>query len=226
MAEAEAWLDAQVNPQPPSAPTTTVTLGDWAAYWLATYVEPFSPPNTQHWARYALGLLAPLDAVPLADLRQSALQERVGQLAVAPSTVQGVVGYWRRCLDAAVYDELISRNPAARLIVPKAAPREARRFVTPAEARLLLAAIRGHRFEAAYALLLGCGLRIGEVLGLRWEHVDLAAGRAWIQWQWTNSHWRDLPKGRRARHVTLPPAVVAALIRHRNNQPEDRKSVV
>jgi integrase len=122
--------------------------------------------------------------------------------------------------EAAVDDELLARNPAKRLVLPKAPPRSARRHVAPKEAAALRAAIVGHRFEAAYALLLGCGLRIGEVLGLSWANVDLHGRRAWIQRQWTNGQWRELPKGRNPHWIRLPPVVVSALIRHRNSQPE------
>lgn len=219
-AAAEAWLLAVASPAQPVEAAPPVTLGDWRAFWLDTYVRPFAPPNTVHWATYALDKLAPLDGAPLADVRTSALQEIVGRLGVRGATTQGIVGYWRRCLAAAVHDELIARNPAVPLITPRAEPRTARRFVTPAEAQALLRASVGHRFEAAYALLLGCGLRIGEVLGLSWQHVELGAQRAYVCRQWTNSHWRELPKGRTPRWISLPPAVVAALIRHRNAQPE------
>lgn len=222
LAEAVAWLDSHLHPRPPDPPAReVVTLGTWTGHWWQTYVEPIRPPNTAAWYRYALAQLAEHDSLPIADVRASLLQAAIGMLArrVDAATVQGIAGVWRRCLEAAVDDELIARNPAKRLILPKAPPRVVRRHVTPAEAAALREAIVGHRFEVAYALLLGCGLRIGEVLGLAWEHVRLHERRAWIQRQWTNSHWRELPKGRVPRWVTLPPLVMAALIRHRDRQP-------
>jgi integrase len=220
MADAEAYLAALLNPPPaPTAPPVLVET--WGGIWWKTYVEPFAPPNTARGYLYALGKLRPVYGTPLVDLRPSMLQSVVGTLAAQldAGTVQGIVGVWRRCLEAAVNDELIARNPAKPLVLPKLKPKTKRRHISPNEALILRDAIVNHRFEAAYALLLGCGLRIGEVLGLAWEHVDLVHHRAWIQRQWTNSHWRDLPKGRNPRWVRLPPAVVAALIRHRNEQP-------
>jgi integrase len=222
IAEAEAWLAAQLAPQPAETPTVPLSLGDWAGAWWETYVEPVRAPNTARWYLFALQRLAPFYDTALTDIRASALQAVIAKLAPRydGATLQAIVGVWRRCLDGAVEDELLTRNPARRLVVPRTAPREAKRHVTRQEIAELWPAIRDHRFEAAYALLLGCGLRIGEVLGLHWEHVDLAARRAWIGPQWTNSHWRDRPKNHRPRWVTLPEPVVAALIRHHNGQPE------
>lgn len=217
---AEAWLLAMLQPQD-EAPPAAISLGDWAGIWYDTYVVPIRPETTARTTLYALRKLEPLFRTAVTEVRPSALQAVVGQLAasISPVSIAAVVGVWRRCLEAAVDDGLIARNPAKRLTLPPAPPKPARRFVTPSEARAILAASVGHRFEAAYALLIGCGLRIGEVLGLSWEHVDLARRRAWIGPQWTESRWRPLPKNREGRWIALPPVVVAALIRHRDRQP-------
>lgn len=220
MDAAVAWLDGHLHPQ--SARPAVVTVGQWTGLYHARYVAPIAAPNTVRHYRYLLQQLEPLYEFPLADVRASALQGIVATLTgrIGAATVQQAVGVWRACFEAAVDDELLTRNPARRLVLPKAPPRTARRHITPKEAALLRAAIVRHRFEAAYALMLGCGLRIGECLGLEWRFVDLAGRRAWIQRQWTGGHWRELPKGRLARWIALPPFVVSALIRHRNAQPE------
>lgn len=221
MADAVAWLDGVLAPAPAEPITAPITLREWAGTWHQTYVAPIRPPNTVKWSLYALRKLEPRYASALPDIRASMLQAIVGALSahLGAATVQAIVGVWRRCFEAAADDELITRNPAARLTLPRAAPREVKRHVTTAEVTLLWPKIIGQRFEAAFALLIGCGLRIGEVLGLRWEHVDFRRHRAWIQFQWTNSHMRDLPKGRNPHWVRLPPAVETALIRHRDRQP-------
>ena len=220
-AQAEAWLDAIVTPPAVVVVSAAVTVAEWAGTWWQTYVEAILAPNSARWNLYALRQLAPLYAVPLADLRASQIQGCIGALAarLGPSSTQAIVGVWRRCLAAAVEDELIARNPATRLAVPKGAQRTVKRHVTPAEVARLWPAMRGHRFEAAYALAIGCGLRIGEILGLAWDSVDLAGHRAWIGPQYTNGHWRDAPKGKVPRWIRLPARVEAALIRHRNAQP-------
>ena len=53
-------------------------------------------------------------------------------------------------------------------------------MLTVAEARRLLTAARGDRLEALWVLQLTAGLRLGEVLGLQWEDVDLANRRLTI----------------------------------------------
>lgn len=223
LSDAEAWLDGYLHPQPPMpvavAPTTLET---WAGSWWKTHIEAIHPPNTTKTYLHALRQLDVLYGLPIANVRPSMLQAVIAELngRLDALTIQGIVGVWRRCLEAACNDGLIEKNPARSLTVPKATRAGVpKRYVTPAEAAALGNAIVGSRFEVAYAMLLGCGLRIGEVLGLGWANIDLANRRAWIQRQWTNSHWRDLPKGRNPHWVDLPEPVIAALSRRNDSQP-------
>jgi integrase len=90
----------------------------------------------------------------------------------------------RAALNNAVREEIITRNVAALIKVPK--PR--RRKVKPwsvEEARKFLEAGRKRRdpLFPAYVLILVLGLRRGEVLGLRWEDVDLDKSELAISWQ-------------------------------------------
>ena len=70
---------------------------------------------------------------------------------------------------------LVARNVAAIVPTP-AGPRSEGRSLSVEQARALLAAADGHPLEAAFVLALTCGLRPGELLGLRWQDVDLDRG--------------------------------------------------
>lgn len=221
-AAASAWLDAEIA-SVGEVVVAALTLRQWAGKWWSVYVEPIHPPNTARWYLYALRKLEEHYELLMPDVRTSHLQAVVGQLnkTVDPATIKGIVSVWRRCFEAAVDDEIVLRNVAKRVTAPKSAKKATgeRRYATPAEVAKLWPRIRGERFEAAYALMLGCGLRIGEILGLHWEHVDFANKRAWVQHQFTNGHWRPLPKGSNPHWVPLPSGVLDALKRHRLQQP-------
>jgi integrase len=69
----------------------------------------------------------------------------------------------------------VTRNVATLVEPPKSRRTEVQPF-TEQEARTLLAAAQGDRLEALYAVALTLGLRQGELLGLRWEDLDLDRG--------------------------------------------------
>lgn len=222
MAQAVAYLDALLAPpEPEAAPSKTVEV--WAGEWWETYIEGVRVPNTAATYLSHLRHLAPVYAALLPALKTIELQAIVRNLTgeLAPATVESIVGVWRRCFDAAVEDGLIARNPAKRLTVPDVPPKPPARHVTADEVAALWPAIRGRRFEIAFALMLGCGLRIGEILGLYREHVDLVNRRAWIQHQFTNGHWRDLPKAKNPHWIPLPERVAGIMARHLASLPDE-----
>ena len=81
----------------------------------------------------------------------------------------------RAALNQALRWELVSRNDAALTDPPCYRAREIQPL-SPDQAKILLAAVAGHRRQALICVGLGLGLRLGEALGLRWESVDLDSG--------------------------------------------------
>lgn len=94
------------------------------------------------------------------------------------------------------------------------------------ETRRLLEAARGNRLEALYVLAVHTGMRQGELLGLKWQDVDLEAGTVQVRRTLTKSGTRLLlgepktAKGRRK--IKLIVRATAALRAPRKRQLEER----
>lgn len=80
----------------------------------------------------------------------------------------------RTALNTAIRWRLITMNAATLIDAPRTTSREIRPL-NPDEARVLLDACREHPLDAFVTVALGCGLRLGESLGLQWADVDLDA---------------------------------------------------
>jgi integrase len=83
----------------------------------------------------------------------------------------------------------------------------------------------GHRLEALYNVAVTAGLRQGELLGLRWEDMDLEAGK--LQVRRTFSEARsgrifEAPKGGKGRWIRLTRKATEVLRAHRRAQLEER----
>jgi integrase len=97
------------------------------------------------------------------------------------------------------------------------------------QARLLLDTARGDRFEALYVLAVTTGLRQGELLGLKWEDMDLEAKSLSVRRTLSAAKEGPIfttpksPKSRRK--VTLTEGAVEVLKRHRQRQLEESKMV-
>jgi len=121
--------------------------------------------------------------------------------------------------------ELCFRNPVdpVRVKAPRGQAKEkAGRALEPHEVQALLAALDGHkdpRAALSLRLMLACGLRRGEALGLQWQDLDLQKGSLTIHRAWTaggKTGRLTAPKTRTsARTVPLPGATLERLRAYR-----------
>jgi integrase len=89
----------------------------------------------------------------------------------------------------------------------------------PAHAGAFLESIAGERLYALFCLVIFCGLRRGEEVGLSWAELDLDAGVAYVR----ETDSGDGPKSDAGvRAVPLPDRAVRALRAWRKKQSEER----
>lgn len=93
------------------------------------------------------------------------------------------------------------------------------------QAKTLLEAAQGERLEALYAVAVTAGLRIGELLGLRWTDVDLERDSMRVARTLSrakNGPRFTTPKNGKGRSIVLTKQAVEALRSHRKRQNEER----
>lgn len=132
----------------------------------------------------------------------------------------------KSALEHAVREDELPRNVARN--VKAATPRPKRfRPLTATEARQFLDAARTDRLHALYELALRTGLRKGELLGLRWEDLDLTTGTASIRRSLQRTRTgglTHLPTKTRAseRRIALPTECLHSLKEHKQQQDKER----
>lgn len=147
---------------------------------------------------------------------------------LSPLTLTYIHSVLKSALEHAVREEEIPRNVARNVRTGTPRPR---RFepLTAEEARAFLAATSNHRLNALFELALRTGLRKGELLGLRWEDLDLVGGTASIRrtLQRTNSGGLTaLPTKTESseRRIALPTPCLRSLEQHRSRQLQEREA--
>ncbi len=125
---------------------------------------------------------------------------------LAPATVHRRLKTARMFFAFAVRMKLVAENPFRDVSAPNALPAEKRHYVSVADAERLLD-VCNPTWRAIVALARFGGLRCpNEVLSLRWEHVDFAAGRMTVTSAKTEHH-----EGKGYRVVPLFPRLRAVL---------------
>jgi integrase len=155
------------------------TIEQFATTWLEEVVRRSVKASTHDSYRFIITkyVVPPLGKLRIDKLTTPRVQKLINDLTdeeYSPSTVRNVYIRLSALLDVAVSYRLVPSNVAKGVVLPKLG-RAPMRGLTVDEARTLLAAIGEARNATAFRLLLGLGLRRGEVLGLRWEDLDWEA---------------------------------------------------
>jgi integrase len=139
--------------------------------------------------------LAKLTSSDLAGYRDQRLK------TVAPATVVRELNTLSHAIDIAQreWGLWLPRNPVKLVRRPSAPQGRKRRLETGEERRLLEACDRGRTtlMKPLIIVAIETGMRRGELLGLRWEHVDLDRRTAHLPLT-KNGESRDVPLSRRA----------------------------
>ena len=132
----------------------------------------------------------------------------------------------RACLNRAVKAGVLERNVSTLVDLPAHRVKE-KPHLSALEVQQVLTAARGDRLESLFTLGLSTGGRISELLGLRWDHVDLESGSIHVTHQLKHGKqgWflGELKTGRSRRHIEIGPATVASLRAHKIRMAEGQK---
>ncbi len=131
----------------------------------------------------------------------------------SPKTVNNMLTVLRNALDVAARWELIDAVP--RVAWAKTAKPPFRFLDFEESARLVEAAKQEPLAYAMIVLALNTGLRLGELLALKWDAIDLKAGRLHVR-EAVALGVVGTPKSGRCREVPLNETALAALREHRH----------
>ena len=217
----------------PSKITLTQAFEDWLAS------KHGLKPSTLHGHRVNLApALAELGEVEVQKLSKRHLDDlvtalRAGGLASptgksrkswSPRSVNYMLGLLTAVLRDQMRQGHVVRNVAELIDRIPADPKPPDTF-TPSELQAVLAHIDGDRYAIAWQLAL-TGLRRGEVAGLRWSDIDLAARTLQIsstRLRFGKHLVEDTPKSRASRRtLPIPDHLAAALRAARAIQAADR----
>ncbi len=206
-----------------------LTLGDYLDRWLNDSVKDSVKQRTfENYSYLVHKHLAPeLGRIKLKALTPAHVQGLYRSKldsGLSTSTVRLMHNTLYKALKQAVRWSLVPRNVAEIVQAPRPKKKEIRPL-TPEQARTLLEAARGDRLEALYVLAVTAGLRRGELLGLRWQDVDLERGSLQVRQQLTRT--KDglsftSPKGGKSRSVRLTQNAIKVLRSHRKRQLEEK----
>ena len=155
-------------------------LGEYLGRWLTDSVRDTVRPTTferyeQMVRLHIRPVLGQLKLKNVTPTHVRGLYREKLDAGLSPRTVQYIHVTLHKALKQAIADGLIPRN-ATEAVKPPQVRREEMRPLTAEQVRILFDAAEGDRLAALYVLAVTTGLRQGELLGLKWDDVDLEGG--------------------------------------------------
>ena len=205
--------------------TGKYTVGEWMEVWFEDYAKiKVRPSSHQTYRGYIDNHIRPnIGDIPLEKLTALDIQKlckklltkgRVDRLeakgqpkGLSAKTVRNIHQILSSALKLAQEQRIILTNPAERCALPKVEHREMKTLPVEQLQSFLREARESGVFELYY-LELATGLRRGELLGLKWEDVDLQKGDLRVKRQTSriNGEVVEAPLKTKNAYRTLPLA--------------------
>ena len=210
------------------------TLAEFLERWLEHVKTQVSPRSHERYCELARKNIVPLlGTTALSKLQPTAISsayakalaggQRKRSGGLAPRTVHHMHRTLRQALQQAVRWQILVRNPAD-LVKPPRVERAKSTTLSAEQAAQLLGALAHSRVYWPTLVALATGMRRGEVLALRWQHVDLERGVLevveTIEETKTSLRFKP-PKNGKTRAITLPAFAVAELRRLKLEQAQE-----
>ena len=226
-------LKSTITPDTPVKLKADMPFGEWLDYWYETYCKPNARPATQRtyegyirlYLQPRLGSIS-LNKVTINDVQQmctwmmteARVDQKNGDGGLSNSQVRNCYSLCDRVLEKAVAEKLIARNPAKGCKLPPDRSKEMKVLSREDMQKVLIQAKEENYYEL-FLLEFATGLRLGELMALQWDDVNLTTGELRINKQ-VNLVGSKLvisePKTKAAvRTLILPPSVRKVLAEYK-----------
>jgi len=173
----------------------------------------------------------PIGQVKLSELRPvhiQAVYRSMEERGLSSRTIRYTHAVLSNALSEAVSLEVLFRNPASAVSLPRKVRKEMK-AMTSEEVGRFLGAVSETRRAAVFTFALATNMRPQEYLALRWSDIDMQKKSAtvrraiiWRQEKGGGWHFGEPKTSGSRRTIPLPRSMVTALAEHKRRQGEER----
>lgn len=162
-----------------------ITLGEWLDLCLEVYMKASLKQSTynSYEGYIRLHLKPAFGNLKLNELTPRLLQQYYNYKAetgLSPKTIININLFLHHALSYAVSEGYISNNPASSINLSRGIKPQIEILTRDEQERLLYASFN-HRYGVFIRLVLFTGLRMGELLGLRWVDIDFRGNFLYVR---------------------------------------------
>ena len=220
--KARTWLTEQLKDRDDGilVDPSKDTLSKWLATWVKTIAAHSVKQSTlAHYEKIVATYVDPyIGGVTMDKLMPFHVQTLYHELIsrkLSGRTVRHVHNCLHRALGVAKTIQMVKINVTAHVEPPKVVKQQMK-VLDPEQAARFLEEARGDRLYPLYLLAVQLGMRIGEIMGLRWEDIDFREGTLTVNQTLINVKGRmafDTPKTKMSQRTLDIPAHVLSILK-------------
>lgn len=208
---------------------TDETIEHFMKNWLQNKKNQVRPGT---WKSYSwlinTHLIPHLGKVKVFQLKPRHLNDLYNQKllnVISANSIKKLHGLIKDALDEGIGYGDLSKN-AANAVTPPRVKKVKFEVWDEQQLKMFLEEAKGNRFYVAFELAASTGMRIGEILGLRWRDVDLSEAKLSIRQAYTKAHsgyeFHEPKTSSGERSVALFPGTVELLKKHKESQEKEK----
>lgn len=216
-----------------------ITVSEWYYTWLFDYrIKDLKPKSFEKYEGIYRNYIkdSELGKVKLKDLRTTHIQRYYNKLQnqdnKPPSTIRGINTRLKPCLGEAEKQGYINKNYCKMVTLPKNNATKDIQVLSQTDQQRFIEAIKGHKLEMLFLIALSTGLRLGELLGLKWSDIDFNTGMLTVNRTLSRVKNQDtgkyevieqIPKTKNSnRVIPIPSNILTKLKDHKKIQSKQR----
>lgn len=226
-------LKETVTPPTPAKVKTDMSFGDWLDTWYETLKDGFRPSTQRNYEQKIRLYIRPkLGGIPLNKLTVNDFQQfyiwlktdgrsrdrEIHGTGLSDGEVVCCRSLCSRVLDKAVEEGLIAKNPSRASKGPSR-KRQEMSILSREDIQKLLIQAKCEGYYEVFLVELATGLRVGELMALQWDDLNMDTGELRINKQVQRIGQRFIvsePKTKAAvRTIILPPSIVKVLAEYK-----------
>lgn len=184
-----------------------ITFEEWCEEWLETFTTNLKQKTLKSYTSVLYSKIIPeIGYKNVQSITKMDIQIIVNKLSerLSPKSVRNAIGVLHRVLEDAVDNNIIRKNPAGNVNMPKKRKPQLE-YLEEEEISEFIREAESDEYFDFLMMLLGTGMRVNELTGLQWKHVDLRRGIINIEQQLYNNNpiILSLPKHDRKREIPI-----------------------
>lgn len=212
----------------------SISLSQWYYEWLYTYKKnEYKPKSFERYDSFYKNYIkdTEIGLMKLSEIRTENIQRYINKLTLekSPSLARSFNTRLKPCLSDAERRGYIEKNWCKLVILPKLEKKEEVEILSKEQQSIFIKEIENHKYEMLFLIALGTGLRLGELLGLKWSDIDFKNNTITVNrtiqriknqdtGKYELTEQTPKTKNSKGRIVPIPNDLVSKLIRYRDNQ--------